>query len=105
MPLANNKFGGVSGIQVRWATLALSLAILLSCTALCTHIDKACGDDGKGHCSICLSAAGHKATVQPIAAVHVAPELLVAPLTAESDPLIKQDRFVSSLHIRPPPLS
>jgi hypothetical protein len=89
---------------LRWATLALSLFILLSCTALCTHIDKDCSD-GNGHCPICLSAAAHRATVQVIAAVHVSPEFVVTELAPHFDQLIKQDRFISSLYIRPPPLS
>jgi hypothetical protein len=92
-------------VSLRWATLALSIVILLSCTALCTHIDKDRGDDGKGHCSICLSAATHKATVQPIAALYLSPEIVVIAFAADSDPLIKQGRFDSSLYIRPPPLS
>src|SRR6266404_8605662 len=91
-------------VQLRWATLALSFFILLSCTALCTHIDKDCSD-GNGHCSICLTAAGHKATVQPIAAIHRSPEFVVAAIAPISDPLVKQTRFDSSLYIRPPPLS
>ena len=103
MPQVNKKFGVVYSSQIRWATLALSLLMLLSCTALCTHIDKACGDDGKGHCSLCLGAAAHG--VRPVVAVHVSPDFVVAELTSDSDPLIKQDRFDSSLYIRPPPLS
>jgi hypothetical protein len=103
MSPGNNKFGVVYSSQIRWATLALSLLILLSCTTLCTHIDKPCGDDGKGHCSICLGAAAHG--VRPIAAVRLSPDFVIAEFSADSDPLIKQDRFGSSLYIRPPPLS
>jgi len=98
---AQNKF---RSMHLRWAMLALSVFILLSCTVLCAHIDKDCGD-GNGHCSICLTAAGHKATVQPIAALHVSPDFVVAAIAPDSDPLVKQARFDSSLYIRPPPLS
>ena len=105
MPQADNKFGVVRSVQLRWATLALSFFLLLSCTALCAHIDKAGGDDGNGHCSICLSAAAHRATVQPVAAVNVSPDFVVTELATRSDQLIKQGRFISSLYIRPPPLS
>src|SRR5205085_3642843 len=92
-------------VSLRWATLALCLVLLTSCTVLCAHIDKNWSDDGKGHCSICLSAARHKATVQPIAELHVSPDFVVAAVAPDSDPLVKQARFVSSLYIRPPPLS
>src|SRR3954452_14284845 len=91
-------------LHLRWATLALSLFILLSCTALCTHIDKDCSD-GNGHCPICLTAAAHKATVQPIAAIHLSPDFVITAIAPEPDSLIKQPRFDSSLYIRPPPLS
>jgi hypothetical protein len=91
-------------VRLRWATLALSIFILLSCTALCTHIDKDCSD-GSGHCPICLSAAAHKATVQPIAAIHPSPDFVITAIAPDSDPLIKQARLDSSLYIRPPPLS
>jgi hypothetical protein len=77
--------------------------ILLSCTVLCTHIDKKGGDDGEGHCSICLSAVAH--IVQPVSAVQVAPIISVSTVTTVPDPLLKQTRFESSLYIRPPPLS
>ena len=88
---------------MRWALLALSLFIFLSCTALCTHIDKACGDDGKGHCSICLIAARHVVpTSQPALGT---PHLAVSELTVESEPRFLAQRFPSSLYIRPPPLS
>jgi hypothetical protein len=91
-------------VHIRWAILALCLLILTSCTVLCTHIDKNCSDDGKGHCSLCLSAAAHG--VQPRAAVQTpAPTLLVSDLILNADPLIKQERFATSLYIRPPPLS
>ena len=92
-------------VQLRWATLALCLVLLVSCTVLCAHIDKDFGDDGKGHCSICLSAATHKATVQPIAAINRSPEFVIAAIAPDFDPLVKQARFDSSVYIRPPPLS
>src|SRR3954468_4199861 len=98
-PLAKSRT-----LHLRWATLALSLFILLSCTALCTHIDKDCSD-GNGHCPICLTAAAHKATVQPIAAIHLSPDFVISEVAPDSDPLIKLERFHSSLYIRPPPLS
>jgi hypothetical protein len=98
---AQSKF---RNMRLRWATLALSVFILLSCTVLCTHIDKDCGE-GNGHCSICLTASGHKATVQPIAELHLSPDFVVAAVAPDSDPLVKQARFDSSLYIRPPPLS
>jgi hypothetical protein len=91
-------------IYLRGAVLALSAFILLSCTVLCTHIDKDYSD-GNGHCSICLTAAGHKATVQPIAVLHLSPDSVIAAIAPDSDPLVKQTRFDSSLYIRPPPLS
>jgi len=80
------------------------MLILLSCTLLCTHIDRDCSD-GNGHCQICLTAAAHKATVQPIAAIHLSPEFVITAIAPESDPLIKHERFDASLYIRPPPLS
>ena len=89
--------------HLRWLTLALSVLVLFACTAFCTHLDKAAGDDGKGHCSICLGATSH--IVQPTAAVQVTPQIVTAALTFDSDPLIKQHRFVSALYIRPPPIS
>ena len=87
--------------QLRWLTLVLSVLLLFACTSFATHIDKARGDDGKGHCSICLAATAH--IVQPIAAVQVTPEIVTAAFAAASDPLIKQDRFAFALYIRPPP--
>jgi hypothetical protein len=92
-------------IHLRWAMLALSVFILVSCTVLCGHVDKPGGDDGDGHCSLCLTAAGHKATVQPIVALHLSPHFVVAAIAPDCDPLVKQARFDSSLYIRPPPLS
>ena len=87
----------------RWLALGVSVLVLLACTSFCTHIHKAAGDDGKGHCSICLGATSH--IVQPAAAVQVTPQIVTAAFTADSDALIKQDRFVSALYIRPPPVS
>ena len=81
--------------------LGLAFVFLLACTSFATHVDKAGGDDGKGHCSICLGATAH--IVQPMSAVQVAPVLLAAAIAVNSDPLEKQDRFASSLYIRPPP--
>jgi hypothetical protein len=89
--------------HLRWLTLALSVLVLFACTSFCTHLDKAAGDDGKGHCSICLGATSH--IVQPTAAVQVTPQIVTAEFTSASDPLIKQYRFVSALYIRPPPVS
>src|SRR3954469_24787366 len=85
----------------RFFVLGLAIVVLLSCTSFATHVDKAGGDDGKGHCSICLGATAH--IVQPTAVVQVAPHLVAAAVAASSDPFIKQDRFASSLYIRPPP--
>jgi hypothetical protein len=87
--------------RLRWLTIAVSVLVLVACTSFATHVDKARGDDGKGHCSICLAATSH--IVQPTAAVQVAPQIVAAAFTPESDPLIKQDRFASALYIRPPP--
>ena len=88
--------------RARFLVLGLAIVVLLACTSFVTHVDKAGGDDGKGHCSICLSATAH--IVQPMAAVQVAPVLVGAAVAPNSDPLIKQDRFASSLYIRPPPV-
>ena len=96
--------GKSRSIHLRWAMVALSAFILFSCTVLCAHIDKDCSD-GNGHCSICLTAAGHKATVQPVVALHLSPHFVVAAMAPDSDPLVKQARFDWSLYIRPPPLS
>jgi hypothetical protein len=87
--------------RFRWLTLAVCLLVLIACTSFATHFDKAQGDDGKGHCSICLGATAH--IVQPAAAIDVAPQLVAAGFTAPSDPLIKQNLFVSALYNRPPP--
>jgi len=92
-------------VHLRWGILALCLLIVTSCTVLCTHIDKPGGDDSNGHCSICLTVAGHRAIIQAVVVTHVSPDLVVTELTAHSDQIIKQDRFASSLYIRPPPLS
>ena len=88
---------------IRWATLVLSLFIFLSCTALCTHMDKPSGDDGKGHCYICLIAARH--IVQSNQALSPAPHLTVEAFIVDIDPQVRVERFDSSLYIRPPPLS
>jgi hypothetical protein len=87
--------------RFRWLTLAVSVLVLLACTSYATHVDKARGDDGKGHCSICLGATAH--IVQPTAQVQVAPQLVTAAFASASDPLTKQALFVSALYIRPPP--
>ena len=87
--------------QFRWLTLAVSVLVLLACSSFAAHVDKARGDDGKGHCSICLGATAH--IVQPTAAVQAAPQIVAAAFTPDSDPLIKQDRLPSALYIRPPP--
>jgi|SRR3954468_4244209 hypothetical protein len=81
--------------------LALSIVFLLACTSFAAHVDKAGGDDGKGHCSICLGATAH--IVQPVTPIPTAPQLATARFTATTDPLMKQGRFDSSLYIRPPP--
>ena len=85
----------------RWLTLVLCLLVLIACTSFATHFDNAQGDDGKGHCSICLGATAH--IVQPAPAIQVAPQLVAAAFTSATDPLVKQDLFVSALYIRPPP--
>jgi len=87
--------------RARFLVLGLAFVVLLACTSFATHVDKVGGDDGKGHCSICLGATAH--IVQPMSAVQVAPVLVAAAIAANSDPLIKHDRFDSSLYIRPPP--
>jgi len=87
--------------QFRWLTLAVSVLVLLACSSFAAHVDKARGDDGKGHCSICLGATAH--IVQPAAATQVSPQLVAADFTPAFDPIIKQDRFASALYIRPPP--
>ena len=81
--------------QFRWLTVAVSILVLIACTSFVTHVDKAGGDDGKGHCSICLGATSH--IVQPAAAVQIAPQIVTAAFTSTSDPLIKQDQFISAL--------
>jgi|SRR4051794_4459485 hypothetical protein len=85
----------------RLLVLALCVVFLLASTSFAAHVDKVGGDDGKGHCSICLGATAH--LVQPTAAIQVAPQLVAAAVAPNSDPLIKQDRFTSSVYIRPPP--
>src|SRR5258708_11281 len=87
--------------QFRWLTLVVSVLVLLACTSFAAHVDKARGDDGKGHCSICLAATSH--IVQPTAAVQLAPQIVAAAFTPDPDPLTKQDRLPSALYIRPPP--
>ena len=81
--------------------LALAVVFLLACTSFATHLDKVGGDDGKGHCSICLGATAH--ILQSAAVLAVAPHIVTAHVLASSDPLLKQDRFVASHYIRPPP--
>lgn len=85
----------------KFLALALAVVFLLACTSFATHLDKAAGDDGKGHCSICLGATAH--LVQPAAALPLAPHIVAARVLASPDPLLKQDRFVASHYIRPPP--
>src|SRR5260370_18353499 len=87
--------------QFRWLTLAVSVLVLLACTSFAAHVDKAGGDDGKGHCSICLGATAH--FVQPTAAIQVAPQLLASAVAPNTEARVKQARFASSLYIRPPP--
>jgi len=87
--------------HARLLVFGLAFVVLLACTSFATHVDKVGGDDGKGHCSICLGATAH--IVQPISAVQVAPVLVAAAMAANFDPLTKQDRLASSLYIRPPP--
>jgi hypothetical protein len=87
--------------RARFLVLGLAFVVLLACSSFATHVDKVGGDDGKGHCSICLGATAH--IVQPMTSVLVAPLLVSAAIAASADPLIKQDRFASSLYIRPPP--
>src|SRR3954464_9129076 len=81
--------------------LALSIVLLLACTSFAAHVDRAGGDDGKGHCSICLGATAH--IVQPVTPVASAPQLITSRFTATPDTLVAADRFQSSLYIRPPP--
>jgi|1185.fasta_scaffold50261_2 hypothetical protein len=87
--------------RAKFLVLGLALVFVLACTSFAAHVDKAAGDDGKGHCSICLGGTAH--IVPPMAVVQVAPVLVAAAVAPSSDPLIKQDRFASSLYIRPPP--
>lgn len=89
--------------RAKFLVLVLAFVVLLACNSFATHVDKAGGDDGKGHCSICLGATAH--IVQPMAAVQVEPALVAAAVTPNSETLIKQDRFASSVYIRPPPAS
>ena len=81
--------------------LILCVVFLLACTSFAAHVDRVGGDDGKGHCSICLGATAH--IVQPVTPVASAPQLATSRFTATSDTLVAQDRFESSLYIRPPP--
>src|SRR3954471_13737261 len=81
--------------------LALSIVFLLACTSFAAHVDRAGGDDGKGHCSICLGATAH--IVQPVSPVATAPQLIPSRFTATSDTLVALARYESSLYIRPPP--
>jgi hypothetical protein len=81
--------------------LVLSVVFLLACTSFAAHVDRAGGDDGKGHCSICLGATAH--IVQPVTPIASAPQLITSRFTATSDALVSLDRFESSLYIRPPP--
>src|SRR5436305_13188791 len=85
----------------RFFVLGLAIVVLVSCTSFAAHVDKAGGDDGKGHCSICLGATAH--IVQPTAAIEIQPQVFTASIAPASDSSIKQDRFASSLYIRPPP--
>ena len=62
--------------RLRWLTIAVSILVLVACTSFATHVDKARGDDGKGHCSICLAATSH--IVQSAGAVQVAPQIVAA---------------------------
>jgi hypothetical protein len=87
--------------RAKFLVLGLAFVVLLACTSFATHVDKVGGDDGKGHCSICLGATAH--IVPPMAVVQAAPALVAAAVAPSSDPLVKQDRFASSLYIRPPP--
>jgi hypothetical protein len=89
------------GKPFKCLALALSIVFLLACTSFAAHVDKAGGDDGKGHCSICLGATAH--IVQPTAAIEIQPQVFTAWIASAADPSIKQDRFASSLYIRPPP--
>jgi|1185.fasta_scaffold492180_1 hypothetical protein len=81
--------------------LVLSVVFLLACTSFAAHVDRAGGDDGKGHCSICLGATAH--IVQPVTPVATAPQLIPSRFTATSDTLVALARYESSLYIRPPP--
>src|SRR3954464_9789970 len=87
--------------RARFLVLGLAFIVLLACTSFAAHFDKAGGDDGKGHCSICLGATAH--IVQPVAALPIAPQLVTTKFSAAPDPLVKQSLFASSLYIRPPP--
>src|SRR4051794_17151894 len=87
--------------RLRFLAIALSVVFLLACTSFAAHVDRAGGDDGKGHCSICLGATAH--VVQPVSPVASAPQLITARFTPTTDPLIDLDRLESSLYIRPPP--
>src|SRR3954447_27016910 len=87
--------------RLRFLAIALSVVFLLACTSFAAHVDRAGGDDGKGHCSICLGATAH--IVQPVTPVATAPQLITSRFSAKPDTLVPLDRFASSLYIRPPP--
>ncbi len=87
--------------MLKCLALVLSVVFLLACTSFAAHVDRAGGDDGKGHCSICLGATAH--IVQPVTPVASAPQLITSRFTATLDTLVTLDRFESSLYIRPPP--
>src|SRR3954465_2949598 len=87
--------------MMKCLALVLSIVFLLACTSFAAHVDRAGGDDGKGHCSICLGATAH--IVQPVTPIASAPQLITSRFTASSDTLVAVDRFESPLYIRPPP--
>jgi hypothetical protein len=87
--------------MMKCLALVLSVVFLLACTSFAAHVDRVGGDDGKGHCSICLGATAH--IVQPVTPVSNAPQLITSRFTATPDALVALDRFESSLYIRPPP--
>src|SRR3954454_14021903 len=87
--------------RAKFLVVGLAVVFLLACTSFAAHVDRAAGDDGKGHCSICLGATAH--IVQPVTPVANAPQLITSRFTATPDALVALDRFESSLYIRPPP--
>jgi hypothetical protein len=87
--------------MLKCLALVLSVVFLLACTSFAAHLDRAGGDDGKGHCSICLGATAH--IVQPVTPVASAPQLITSRFSATPDTLVALDRLESSLYIRPPP--